>query len=116
MEDKKLENIIDKNLGEEKEIPINSVKMMEDIELLKQKIEQLEKQVTYQDANLKANYILPLMTLVFLIFSILFEFDVLTKISNINLTIGFAIGFALFFYKENKHIVTLIMKKIFIKG
>jgi len=110
------EEIIDKYLSKEtisKKVKksINS----EDYSNLLYKFNELEEKVTYNDANLKANYILPIIVINYYLLSIIFHFEKVLGYNNLITTFVFAILTSLYFYKENKIIATKVLKKIFLK-
>jgi len=118
---KNIENVVDKHLNKNEGDNLKNQKKEtvisdEIIKKLEYKLNKLEEKVEYNDANLKANYILPLIVINYLLMAISFNFEQYLHINNYYSSIILSIVLALFFYKENKLISTKILKKIFLKG
>jgi len=110
---KNIEDIVDNHLKNEN---IDNKKKDKEIEKLEYNLNELKEKIEYNDANLKANYILPLLVINYLFLAILFHFENFLKINNYFSAVIVAIVLALFFYKENQLIAKKILKKIFLKG
>jgi len=121
----KLNNIINEK-EDEKEIKYEKIKEenvnFEIIEKLEIKLKEIEKEnkelkekITYIDANLKINYIVPVLGFIYYLYAVYFNFQEKLKLSNAISTTFVLILLSVFFYKENLNYAKYISKKILFK-
>jgi predicted KAP-like P-loop ATPase len=116
--EKVIENIVEKNLEEisnekkEIEITVDFKNIYERLISLEKENERLNKVIEYNDANIKANYLLSIIGMLYFIMSYYFDFSQVLKISNLMSTLIVVSLLAVFFFKENTLIVKHLLKKI----